>query len=192
MSFDSHDNTSTWIYLEELIVQEVGITSSSLMLEYPLNLGTEYWGRPPAGTGFDSAQSFWEPSHLGLNPMGSLSCFDFWYSPAFQVEEGFVYRAVYQAGSSVTSPDKAVQMMLRVNQCGSWQAWDRTVTSNLNQALMQGDPRTYEVFFAPRILWPEDDLCECAFDIMSFDYMDDAFSSVFLEGLTVDQVIINP
>ena len=94
--------------------------------------------------------------------------------------------------SSVTDADDAVQFRLRVNQKGSWQAWDRTVNSNYQQGPSDNEEKIYAVIFNPNVMDIDDGAAVFAFDIMSFDPTDDVTSWLYLQSITLEEVIITP
>ncbi len=106
------------------------------------------------------------------------------------IEDGKLYRARWTVGSSVTDPDKTVGFRLRINQRGSWTAWDRVVNSYLAQAPSAGNTKFYNVYFDPVVTGVNDDhLVIFAFDITSFDVYDDATSVIYLDELVVEEVV---
>ena len=84
-------------------------------------------------------------------------------------------------------PDSAVQFRLRVNQRGSWTAWERVVNSNLGNAPSSGNPRDYYLYFDPRVTGAGDDVVIFSFDILSFDANDDTSSWLLLDELMVEE-----
>jgi hypothetical protein len=119
-----------------------------------------------------------------------MNCFSYWFSPDITIENFQTYRAQYTVNSSSTDADSTVQFRLRVNQKGSWQAWDRVVVSNNNQA--PPPMRNYSVIFDPNVTGTEDDTTVFSFDIMSFDPNDDLYSGIYLESMALQEVIIRP
>jgi hypothetical protein len=79
-----------------------------------------------------------------------------------------------------------------VNQIGSWQAWDRGVNSNMQQAPSSSVWKTFNVIFDPNVTDTSDDKVVLSFDLMSFDMNDGVNSWVFMESVKVEEVLINP
>ena len=121
----------------------------------------------------------------------SRNCFSYWVSPGNSIEDAKVYRARFEMKSSVTNPDDAVQFRLRVNQLGSWQAWDRGVNSNMGQAPSTVS-KTYDVIFDPNVTDTTDNAAIFSFDIMSFDAGDDVSSWLYLESAILEEITISP
>jgi hypothetical protein len=190
MSFDWQDDASSWLYLEEVLVETVDVNIVSQI--YARDLSSDPGGWIYAGTipPYDEPNTSSFPP--ALNPHNSLNCFSFWYSPDITVEDIKIYRARFNVGSSVTDPDDAVQFRLRVNQKGSWQAWDRVVVSNMGQAPSADAAKTYSVLFDPRVSGSSDNVASLAFDIMSFDITDDVDSWLYLESVQVHEVNVAP
>ncbi len=141
---------------------------------------------------FDPAKPGIETDRLSLSPMGSTTCFSSWLSPEMAIEDDTVYLARWTVGSSQTDANKTVQFRLRVNQKGSWQAWENTVSSYLSRAPSYAQSKQYDILFHPRVQGSEDDTIQCAFDLLSFSWDDDLYSSVRLDELEVEEVTMTP
>ena len=193
MSFDFLDDTYSWICLEEIEIHEASITPLLTNVSYTFDYTSEGWtflGKAPL---FDEPISVVETGHLGLNPNSSANCFSYWFSPDIWIADAKVYRALYQVGSSVTNPDSSVQFRLRVNQKGSWKAWDRIVNSNLQQTPSVGNSKSYGVILESTITGVGNDyLAVSNFDILSFDAFDDTSSWIYLESLVFEEVTLTP
>jgi hypothetical protein len=104
-----------------------------------------------------------------------------------------VYIARYEISSSESNADLSVQSRCRINQKGSWQAWERIINSNLGQGPSSAGGVDYDVFFAPNVTGTAgDDLVVISYDILSFDGSDNTNSSLFLESLTLKEATITP
>lgn len=192
LSFDPTDDQNSWIYLEELMIDKVELTSESQVLNYDFTTGSEGWtfaGKIPT---FDEPTTTSAGGHLGLNPDGSLNCFSYWFSPDESIENAQTYRALFTVSSSVTNTDDAVQFRLRVNQKSSWQEWERVVNSYNLQAPSTSEWKTYDVIFEPNVTGLTDENAVFSFDIMSFDPYDDENSWLYLESMSLEKVSISP
>jgi len=117
----------------------------------------------------------------------SINAFSFWHSPDVGIEDGTLYCSKWQVGSNCSTSDEAIQFRLRINQKGSWRAWDTTVNSNLGHGPTLGDPKTYPLYFEPIVTGTEDEVVVFSFDIMNFDPGDDANCWLFLDSLIVEE-----
>ncbi|MCD6385843.1 hypothetical protein J7M23_08715, partial [Candidatus Sumerlaeota bacterium] len=192
MSFDPNDDINSWVYLEELAVDKVELTTDSQVLSYEFTTGSEGWGFQGQVPPFDEPTTTSTGGHLGLNPEGSLNCFSYWFSPDTSIEDEQVYRALFTVSSSVTNADDAVQFRLRINQSGSWQEWERVVNSYNLQAPSATDWKTYDVIFDPNVTGTSDNIAVFSFDIMSFDQFDDENSWLYLENMSLEKVSVSP
>lgn len=137
---------------------------------------------------FDTPLTTWQGVHLGLNTQGSTNCFSFFSSPEVQIENWKLYRARWAVGSSVTDPDLAVQLFLRINQRSDWAAWDRIVNSFLMNDPSVGNNKVYDVFFNPKVTRTADNKVLFSFDFLNLDWNDDSNSWLYLEELTAQVV----
>jgi hypothetical protein len=108
------------------------------------------------------------------------------------ITDATTYAAHFEVGSSVTDADQAVQFRLRVNQKGSWQAWNHVVNSNLGQGPSSAGTTIYDVIIDPNVTGIDDANAVFSFDIMSFDLNDDTSSWLFLESFAVDTITLTP
>ncbi len=192
MSFSVDDDYSSWLYLDALIVDEVSITSTSIILDFTFDAGAEGWQYGGAVPPFDQPIISAPAGKLCLSPNGSTYCFAYLYSPDVAVDDAKLYRAHFEIGSSVTNADDAVQFRLRVNQKGSWQAWDRLVNSNMGQGPSSTGITPYNVIFQPNVAGGDDAYAVFSFDIMSFDARDDTNSWLYLDSLALQELTRSP
>lgn len=192
MSFDPNDDTFSWLYLDQMTVDEATITPGAQVIIYDFASSTQGWGYAGQIPPYDEPTTSTSGGQLGLNPNGSVNCFSFWVSPDITIQQGTAYQAQFTMKSSVANPDSAVQFRLRVNQLGSWQAWARGVNSFNQQAPSNTQPKTYEVIFNPDVTGSGDSLVKLSFDIMSFDPSDDTSSWLYLDSAVLQEVTINP
>ena len=192
MSFDWSDDRNSWLFLEEVIIDETVITDSTDVLEYTFSGGNQGWTYAGTIPPYDTPLSRDTGGHLGLNPDGSTNAFSYWLSPDVPLEHDTLYRAHFEMSSSATGMDIAVQFRLRVNQKGSWQAWNRIVNSNLGQAPTSSGAKIYSVLFNPMVTGTDDNAVVFNFDIMSFDWTDDTFSWLYLESTDLDKISFSP
>ncbi|MCD6384742.1 hypothetical protein J7M23_03095, partial [Candidatus Sumerlaeota bacterium] len=192
MSFDSTADTSSWLYLEELIVDECGVSTSTEVMHYDFTGGNEGWQFAGAIPPYDVPINSSANAHLGLSPDGSTNCFSYWYSPDIGIEDGKVYRARFEMSSDVTEPDSAVQFRLRVNQKSSWQGWNRVVNSYNQQSPSASAWKIYDVIFNPNVTGTSDNLAVFSFDILSFDPADAITSWLYLESVELEEISISP
>ncbi len=159
---------------------------------YDFDTGKQGWVfHGKVGT-FDPATGKWENGCLCLSAGGSSNAFSYWSSPAVTITDGTLYRATWQVGSSVSDADKAVQFRLRVNQRGSWQAWERIVNSFKQQAPCALQAKSYDVFFNPLVTGTDDDDIVLSFDILSFETNDDTSSWLYLDSVNIEEVSLSP
>jgi hypothetical protein len=76
---------------------------------------------------------------------------------------------------------------MRVNQKGSWSAWDNIINSNLSHGPSISTPKTYELYFKPTVTGPADEKILFSFDILSFDINDDVNSHLFLDAVILEE-----
>ena len=192
MSFDVTNDAYSWLFLDELSVIETGIASTSDILEYTFDSGGEGWQYAGSIPPFDQPIISVPAGKIGLSPNGSTNCFSYLYSPDATIQDGKIYGVMFEMSSSVTNADNAVQFRLRVNQKGSWQAWDRIVNSNMGQAPSNTGTKSYNVILDPDVTGSGDNLAVFSFDIMSFDAGDDPSSWLFLESVALDEITLSP
>jgi hypothetical protein len=192
MSFSGTDETSSWLYLEELIVDTFTISAVAQVLLHDFSGTYDGWDFAGAIASYDQPAVGYDSDRFRLSPSGSENCFSYLYSPDVTIQDNTVYRAQFEVGSSVTEPDDAVQIRCRVNQKGSWQAWDRVVNSNNQQGPYNVATKVYDVYFTPDVTGSGDNLAVIAFDIMSFSGVDDVNSWIYLESFTLDELTLTP
>jgi hypothetical protein len=190
MSFDWNDDYNSWLWLEEVELYEVTITTGSEVIRYDFTSSAEGWAFAGAIPPFDEPMTAAGGTSLGLMADGSRNCFSYWLSPDVVIADGVVYRARFEVGSLATDPDQTVQFRLRTNQKGSWQTWTKAVVSALGQAPGIGANKTYGVIMDPNVTGSGDDNVVFSFDIMSFDWNDDADAWIFLESLVLNEVVV--
>jgi len=161
------------------------------LAEYSFPSSPEGWTFAGAIPGYSTPGTISTGGHIGLNPLGSTNCFSYWYSPSITIQDNRVYRAQWLIGSSAATANTTVQTRMRINQIGSWQAWNRALNSNLNQAPYTGHPRWYKLFFDPDVTGSTDNKVQMSFDILSFDATDNTNSSLFLEEARIDEVTVS-
>ncbi len=157
------------------------------VIGFPFFSGTEGWTFAGKITPYDEPMDYFT-GKPGLSPAGSDFCYSYWQSIPFAIQDGKVYDAEWSVGSSVWNPDNTVQFRLRVNQLGSWQAWDRIVNSFNAQAPSVEESKKYHLYFDPNVTDASDQSAQLSFDIMSFDMADDTYSWLFLEEVRVETV----
>jgi hypothetical protein len=192
LSFDVLDNTMSWLFLEELMMDETSVAGSSSVASYDFSSGADGWIFKGTIAGYDTPLSAISTGVIGLSPVGSTNCFSFWESPDLPLTDGYQYRATWQMGSSAPNADLSVQFRLRVNQKGSWQAWDRGVNSFYQNAPAAGSPKMYHIFFDTNVTGSGDDMGVMSFDIMSFDPADDLNSWILLDSVLVESITLAP
>ena len=192
MSFDWGDDATSWLYLDELILEETQVLSQSEILSYNFDTGSEGWVFVGDISPYDGALSFTEAGEIAMSPDGSTNCFSFWKSPDVSIEDGKYYRLSFTVKSTAVDPDETVQFRLRCNQKGSWQAWNRIVNSNLGNAPGAGAPQDYQLFFNPGVTDTEDNMAVFSFDLMSFDWLDDVDSWLSLDNLVMEEITLSP
>jgi len=191
MSLDDANDVTSWIYLDEVSVVETGVADSSALMEYTFETGDEGWQLrevPPLDLPISSVSG----GFLGLSPNGSTDCFGFFCSPEVAIEHGKVYAVEFQVGSSVTDADEAVHFRLRVNQKGSWQAWEHMIESFNQLSPTSIETKPYRVLFAPKLIWAGDTTVLCSFDLMSFTSDNDTFSWLYLDSVSFKELLLSP
>ena len=189
MSFDWRDDTLSYIFLDQLEIDEVNVSAGTELVRYEFDTGVEGWLFEGAVITFDEPTSAVLPGKLGLSPDGSSNCFSYFWSPDIPIEDGQAYRVFWEVESSVTDPDMAVDFRLRANQRKAWQAWNRNVTSRLGIAPSSGNIKTYDVILIPEVkpTFDEDQLV-INFDIISFDWCNDMDSWLYMHAAEVREV----
>jgi hypothetical protein len=192
LSFDPGDDSSSSLYLEEMMLEEATLTQGDLVEQYLFEGTADGWQFMGKIGNYDEPQSALAYGALGLSPNGSTNCFSFWSSPDTTVEDLKLYRARFRMGSDVSDADQAVQFRLRINQKGSWLAWERVVSSNNQQGPSMSLLKWYEVIIDPKVTESSDSVVQTAFDIMSFDVNDDESSWLYLDFMELHEVTISP
>ena len=122
---------------------------------------------------------------VAISTDGDFVSAHFGRCPSFtiiDIENDKFYIITWDVGSSTTSMNMAPEFRLRINQKGSWQAWDRVVYSNLGRAPWVMEDKEYKVFINPQVTSLDEALLVLSFDLMSFDTSDDTDSWIFLES----------
>jgi len=192
MSFDWYDDPDSWLYLEEMALEEAQMSGSTQIGSYTFTDDAEGWTFVGSVYSYDTAVSGVQDGFLGLSPDGSVNTFSYWQSPDIAISDELVYRATFGLVASVTNADSAVQCRLRVNQKGSWQAWDRIVNSFNSHAPFAAAEKPYSVIFDPNVTGTDDAAAVLAFDIMSFSWDDDVDSWLFLASLVIETITLVP
>lgn len=192
MSFDPADDTTSWLYLDELQLEKVSLFITKEVTEYTFGSGNDGWTFMGRVDPFDEPLTTETMGSIGLNPNGSVNCFSYWYSPDIPIENNKAYRARWKVKSSATNADNCVQFRLRANQKGSWCAWTRTVNSYLQNAPSSSESKKYELFITPTVTGSSDDDIVLSFDILSFDPSDDTNSWIYLDSLLLEEATIVP
>ncbi|MCX7765490.1 MAG: hypothetical protein N2246_02135 [Candidatus Sumerlaeia bacterium] len=189
-SFAWEDDANAWSLLEELVMEEIGLTPGTEVQRYDFTTGSDGWVFQNTIPPFDPAVSGMAPGLIGLSPAGSVNCFSYWWSPEVAVSANKIYRVWWQVGSTASNADDAVQFRLRINQKGAWSAWNRIVNSYLLNAPSASETKTYEQLVDPRVSNADDNKLLFSFDIMSFDFNDDESSWLFLDAISVEEIIL--
>jgi len=192
MSFEWTDDCSSWLMLQEVIVDEVSLQTGAQLEHYEFMDDSDGWIFVGDVSSYDSPMTVNETSHLGLSPDGSINCFGYWYSPDVPIEAERMYRARFEMASSVSEPDDAVQFRLRVNQKGSWQGWERVVPSFFKQSPTSLEPKSYDILFAPCVTGADEGIVVLSCDILNFDPTDNENSWLYLESASFDQMTLVP
>ncbi len=192
LSFDLGDDLSSWLFLDELIVEETQILTQSEILSYDFDTDTEGWTFQGAVPPYDTPLSGTAPGEIGMSPQGSTFSFSYWASPDISITDGKQYALSWTVKSTATNPDETVQFRLRCNQKGSWQAWDHVINSMLGSAPAAGSPKEYQLFFNSVVTDTDDNVAVFSFDLMSFDWLDDVNSWLSLDSLVMEEITLSP
>jgi len=191
-SFEPSDDATSWIYIDELLVEEVMVDSATELLRYDFTTDSEGWSYKGSVPPFDEPLSGYEPGRLGLNPNGSTSSFSYWESPDLLLEDGKLYRIWFELSSSVTDPNLAVSSRMRINQKGRWGAWMRRMESNFGHGPSDTQSQTYGVICDPTVTGVDDSLSQLSFDILSFYDFDDTASWLYLDSVSFEEITLAP
>jgi len=138
--------------------------------------------------GFDVPLSGVGIGMIGLSPSNSSNSFSYWYSPDIMIKDALPYHAAWTVGTDCTDVNQTVSFRLRVNQKGTWAAWDHIVNSFLDSAPVYGSFKVYDVGFVPVVTGSGDDnRVTVSFDIMSFNPDDDIDSWIMLEEFRLEE-----
>lgn len=193
ISFDIFDDVNSWLFVDELMVEKVFAIPGSNVLSYDFVSNNEGWTFAGTIPPFDPPTSIIAPGRLGLNPDGSANSFSYWFSPDVTIQSGKMYRLRWEVESSVTNPDDAIQFRLRINQRGSWSAWNRAINSYLQNSPSWGNPVFYDIILDPVVTGTSaDDRFIFSFDILSFDWNDDKYSWNLLNSVSLNEIVITP
>ncbi len=191
MSFNPDDDCNCYVFLDEIVVQEVGWMDPAVMTYWTFGTGSEGWQFKGGIPGFDQAGYDSSGGQLTLNPLGSANCFSYWLSPDVSVEQDKVYICQFVMSSSVASSWDAVQFRMRVNQPSNWQAWEHIIPSTTIYSPVSGSDKSYDLVFAPLMGTLSDNVQLC-FDIMSFNPDDNTNSSLYLKAAAVLRPDVSP
>ncbi|MCX7765486.1 MAG: hypothetical protein N2246_02115, partial [Candidatus Sumerlaeia bacterium] len=191
-SFAIEDDTSSWLWLNELVVEEVTITTTTEVLRYDFTDGDEGWVFQSEIYPFDSAIYETAPGFIAISANGSANCFSYWASPGAQIEDNKLYLLVWEVGSFTSNPDDTVQFRLRANQFGRWSGWDRIVNSFLQNAPSVGNTKRYDILLSSDVTGTLDNQLVLSLDIISMDPNDDTSSSLFLDSVCLQEALVNP
>jgi hypothetical protein len=195
MSFDPANDLQSWLYLDEVRLDEVTLASiipAVVGKYYSFDSDSEGWQFQGTIGDFDEPVPIVEPGRIGLSPNGSPYCFSYWLSPEIPVGKDRIYLVSWQVSSSVSDPDQVVDFRLRCNQTSNMRAWDTGTLFSLSNAYPTGmEPKTYELIIFPQMSIPSDTV-RLSFDIMSFDGSNDLNSYIYLEDVTVQEYLIQP
>ncbi|MCD6385384.1 S8 family serine peptidase, partial [Candidatus Sumerlaeota bacterium] len=191
LSFDINDDPSAWLYLEQVILDEVPSISAvpDGLPHYTFASGAEGWQYKGKIELFDEPNTSVSDGRLGLSPDGSTNCFSYWYSPGISVEGGKLYRARCTVSSSQTDPDLVPGFRLRAYQQETSQVSITSVDSNQRVAPTFSNPVDYDVYIRPQPTGLSETL-ELSFDITSFNPKDDATAWVYLEEVILEEISI--
>jgi hypothetical protein len=191
-SFNPQDDLSSWIYLENVRLDIITVTSSSTeLVRFTFDTGAEGWQYAGKIAGFDKPSSAVVSGHLGLSPAGSAHCFSYWNSPAISLAPGKIYQVCWTVESDVSDPNRAPEIRLRANQPSTWRSWETGVPSCGGISPSSGSPKTFGM-----IIQPDGDAATqtlyLSFDLLNFDPADEAHGWVYLDGVAIREVTIAP
>jgi hypothetical protein len=193
MSFDPANDLQSWLYLNQVCLDEVSITPvvpAVIPAHYSFENYTEGWGFQGKIGDFNEPVPVVLPGRIGLSPNGSAYCFSYWVSPEIQVGKDRAYLVRWLVSSSTTDPERVVDFRLRCNQTGNLRCWDTGTFFSLGHAYpTEGEPRSYDLIILPQMSTPSDTI-RLSFDIMSLDASNDLNSYIFLEEVTVQEYLI--
>jgi hypothetical protein len=108
------------------------------------------------------------------------------------VEQDKIYRVKWDVESSVSDPDQAVQFRLLAARTDTYESWSQIIQSNMNHAPSVGNPKSYNVFLKPAEI--NGAYCDLIFDfdILSFNWSDDATSWLYLDSVLVEEISLVP
>ncbi len=193
MSFDVLDDFYSFIYLDELVVEEVSATVGGLVANFEFQVDNEGWIFQGGEGAFDTAAALILPERLALSPNGSANCFSYWWSPDVAISDSNqLYQVSWNVESSCDDADDTVQFRLRTNQRYAWTGWNRVVNSYFQNAPAAGDPKVYDVIISPNIIAGFDNKLIFSFDIMSLDSADDVNSWLYLNSVELREVTVTP
>ncbi len=191
-SFDPLDDSSAWLYLEEVSISEMQVQSIPLSpyhFEYTFATGDDGWQYEAPEKFFDVPTTTTVGGHLGLNPNGSSKSFGFFYSPPVPVEGNTLYRGTFTLTSSHTAPDLVPAFRLRANHLQTQQTFSLSVNSYGQISPTVGLPGEYEFYIEPAATGLTESL-ELSFDLTNFDPEDDPHTWVYLEEVSIDEISV--
>lgn len=195
MGFDPQNDLQSWLYLDEIHIDEVNIAPSTpevIVAHYTFDGVPDGWEFQGKIGDFDEPRHIILINRLGLSPYHSSYCFSYWLSPEIEIQKDKVYLVRWQVSSGVSDPDQVVDFRLRCNQTSNQRTWDTGTLFSLGDAYPTGmEPKTYELIISPQMSTPSDTI-RLSFDIMSFDASNDLSSYIYLEDVTVQEYLILP
>ncbi len=191
-SFSKFDDSNSWLWLEEMEVDVVNVTSGRLIESYGFDEDAEGWQFLREVPPFDEGNQIVKNGKLGLNPGISANCFAYWFSPDISIDNEGIYRGIFVVTSNTMNPDHTLKFRLRVNQRHSWQGWERIVTSRNHQAPKFYEFKSHSVLFDPSMADTTIDPVFLSFDLMSFDWQDELNSWVYLDSAEVEEISLTP
>lgn len=188
LSFDPTDDLNSWIYLDEVTLQECKIAPiGNPSIAYSFSTGNEGWQFAGSIGTYDTPLYTDSDGHLGLSPNGSANCFSYWMSPIETIDPKHSYCTIWEVASSATNPVQTVDFRLRVNQEEVWRYWEFGTSTNGQDNPYAGNPLKYELIFVPEETINPERVC-FSFDIMSFDPNNNLNSWIYLESFEMEPI----
>lgn len=190
---DATNDLSAWIYLDEVIIEEVHIVPVGDSLNY-FNFASDTQGWKYAGKIEPHTEPLKSepPPGLGLSPAGSSNSYSYWYSPDIIAQKDKIYRARFRVGTSVSDPVKALDFNLRCLQYTNYRSWvTGTYFSNYSVYPTHNTSRDFDLIICPQLASPTDKI-QLAFDLLSFDNLKDTHSWIYLHEVQLQEIQILP
>ncbi len=191
LSFNTEDDTNSWLYLDEMVVSEVAVTEGAQVASYDFESDGEGWQFSGPVPPYNPLSVALQSGKLALSPDGAINAFAYVFSPEITIEDAKVYRVRYEVGSTTSDADQCIRFRTRLNQKGAWQGLERDVNSFNGQAPANMTTKYYHLIYAPLVTDTEDNKMDVSFDVLSFESADDVNSWVYLESLTVNEVTLS-